>query len=288
MFSLGASGVSVDDPADVKYILQSEKFWDYVDDSVLNEDRKEVYVKTLVAESEAESFLSELKEGLAELKNFAEVDTGSLDVFTKPEEGADWRNEWRKHFKPIVTPRITVVPSWIDYAPADGERVIKIEPGTAFGTGEHETTRLCLNLMPEVYGKDVLDVGCGSGILGVSAAILDAAGVYMCDLDPSAVASAKANAALNGVTERIKAEQADLLQNSDKKGDVIFANITADILIRLSKDIVNHLKPHGKLVLSGIIHSRLKDVTAAYASAGLKLSEHKTDGDWDALAYSAE
>ncbi|MDR3217139.1 MAG: 50S ribosomal protein L11 methyltransferase [Clostridiaceae bacterium] len=286
LFSSGAGGVSVDDPSDVAYVLQSEKFWDYVDEELLNGDRREVYVKTLVAESEADGFLAGLTAELAALKEYAECDCGSLAVFTKPEEGADWRNEWRKHFKPIVTPNITVVPAWIDYKPADGERIVKIEPGSAFGTGEHETTRLCLSLMPDVTGKDVLDVGCGSGILGISALIAGAASVYMCDIDATALASARENAALNGVADKkIVAEQADLLQNPTKTGDVIFANITADILIRLSQGIVKHLKPHGKMVLSGIIHQRLDEVKKAYSEAGLTCAEHKTEGEWDALLF---
>ncbi|NLZ25759.1 MAG: 50S ribosomal protein L11 methyltransferase, partial [Clostridiales bacterium] len=205
------------------------------------------------------------------------------EIIAQDIESEDWENEWKKYYKPIKTKNITVVPGWIDYTPSDGEKIIRLDPGKAFGTGEHATTRMCLELMPDVKGKKVLDIGCGSGILGISAKLCGADDVYMCDLDPDSVEFSKQNADINGV--ELTVEKADLLEKTELKGDVIFANITADILIRLSEGIIKHLNDGATVILSGIIESREDDVKKAYEKLGLKLMDRMEEGDWRALKY---
>lgn len=283
MFSLGAGGVSVDDRKDVDEVLHSDVIWDYVDDSLLSGDDK-VVVRTVIAEEEQAAFIADLVDDLSALSERAECELGELTVTTTKSPEVDWQNEWKKHFKPINTPKITVVPSWQEYTAADGEKTLLMEAGAAFGTGEHETTRMCLTLIPDVADKTVLDVGCGSGILAIAAKLLGAKSVYGCDIDSNAIAAARGNADMNGV--EITVEKADLLSAPVGKADVIFANITADILIRLSKDILNHSEKDVKVVLSGIIHARLADVQSAYEQAGYRVDKHLVDGEWDALLLS--
>ena len=157
----------------------------------------------------------------------------------------------------------------------------------AFGTGEHETTKMCLDLLGEIdmSGKTVIDVGTGSGILGIASILSGAKSAYMCDIDSTAIDTAKENARLNNVSDRCEIERADLLEKSKEPADVVFANITADILIRLSKDIGRFLKDDGTIILSGIIHARLDEVRSAYENCGFKFVRHVRDGEWNALEF---
>lgn len=275
LFSVGAAGVSIIDKADVVDALTNGTSWDYVDDSVLNEPDNRA-VLTTVIEGEPAEFLSrfdQMKELLLPNVKF--------DVTTKKLENLDWSTEWRKHYKPIVTKSITVVPSWIDYLPKNGEKTIKLEPGMAFGTGEHATTRMCLDLTPSLVGKKVIDVGCGSGILGISASILGAKSVYMCDLDSQCIEAATLNAKFNDVD--VKIEQSDLLAKTGEIGDVVFANLTADILLRLAEGIGKHIAKGGVLIMSGIIDSREAEVIDKYLSLGFTVDERREEGDWRAF-----
>ncbi len=275
MFDAGAGGVSILDKQDFIDLIKSDVIWDYVDDSLLNMDDT-VKVSTVVELDDA-GFLKRLEDRLEDMKKAGGIRYGDLLVDEIDE--ADYENEWKKYYRPIPTKHITVVPTWIKYEPSEGERIIRLDPGMAFGTGSHATTRMCLELM-DVEGKSVIDVGCGSGILGISAAICGAKDVYMCDIDEQAVRFATQNAALNGVD--VTVECADLIAG-ERKADFIFANITADILMRLAKDLGKHLNDGGEVVLSGIIDSRLDEVRQCYENAGFSVTDSAATYDWRAL-----
>lgn len=274
MFDAGAGGVSILDKQDFLDLIKSDLIWDYVDESVL--EQSEVVKVSTMYEQDDSDFPINLEANLEELKKngvqFGEILRGEIDA-------ADYENEWKKYYNPIKTKNITIVPTWIDYKASKGEKIMRLDPGMAFGTGSHTTTRMCLELM-DVYGKDVIDVGCGSGILGIAAAICGAKSVYMCDIDEQAVEFARKNALLNHVNATI--EKADLLQG-EQKADFIFANITADILMRFSKSIGKHLRENGTIVLSGIIDTRLDEVIQCYQSAGYQIVERMAIDDWRAL-----
>lgn len=274
MFDAGAGGVSILDKQDFLDLIKSDVIWDYVDESVLMQS-DEVKVST-ICDVDDNDFLKRLETRLEEMKaygvKYGEIVTGEIDA-------ADYENEWKKYYKPIVTKHVTIVPTWIKYDKKDGERIMRLDPGMAFGTGSHATTRMCLELM-DVDGKDVIDVGCGSGILGIAAKIAGAKSVYMCDIDEQAVEFARKNAELNDVEATI--EKADLLEG-DMTADFIFANITADILMRFSKSIGKHLRENGTIVLSGIIDSRLDEVIQCYELAGYEIVERMAIDDWRAL-----
>ncbi len=274
MFDAGAGGVSILDKQDFLDLVKSDVIWDYVDESVLSQSEV-VKVSTMYEPTDTD-FLATLEANLEEMKKngvqFGEILLGEIDA-------ADYENEWKKYYNPIKTKNITIVPTWIEYKASKGEKIMRLDPGMAFGTGSHATTKMCLELM-DVEGKDVIDVGCGSGILGIAAKICGAKSVYMCDIDEQAVEFAKRNAELNKVDATI--EKADLLEG-DQQADFIFANITADILMRFSKSIGKHLRPNGTIVLSGIIDTRLDEVIQCYEDAGYEIVERMAMDDWRAL-----
>lgn len=271
MFDAGAGGVSILDKQDFLDLIKSDVIWDYVDESVL-EQSEVVKVSTMCDPTDTE-FIDNLQANLEELKKngvqFGEILICEIDA-------ADYENEWKKYYNPIQTKHITIVPTWIDYKPSKSEKIMRLDPGMAFGTGSHATTRMCLELM-DVEDKDVIDVGCGSGILGIAAKICGAKSVYMCDIDEQAVEFARQNVALNEVDATI--ERADLLEG-DRQADFIFANITADILMRFSKSIGKHLRPGGIIVLSGIIDTREDEVVQCYQDAGYEIIERQSIDDW--------
>ena len=274
MFDAGAGGVSILDKQDFLDLVKSDVIWDYVDESVL--EQSEVVKVSTMCEPTDTDFLGNLQANLEEMKKngvqFGEILIGDIDA-------ADYENEWKKYYNPIKTKHITIVPTWIDYKASKDEKIMRLDPGMAFGTGSHATTRMCLELM-DVNGKDVIDVGCGSGILGIAAKICGAKSVYMCDIDEQAVEFARQNAALNHVDAVI--ERADLLEG-DRQADFIFANITADILMRFSKSIGKHLRKGGIIVLSGIIDTREAEVVQCYRDAGYEIIERQSIDDWRAF-----
>lgn len=274
LFDVGAEGVSILDKQDFLDLIDSDVIWDYVDENIVNAGDV-VKVSTVVDIADT-GFETRLRDRLKEMSEYG-VKYGEI-ILSEIDE-CDYVNEWKKYYKPIVTKFITVVPTWIKYDGEVGERIMRLDPGMAFGTGEHATTRMCLDLM-EVDGKDVIDVGCGSGILGIASEICGAKSVYMCDIDEQAVEFAKRNAELNGVSATI--EKADLIEGTNT-ADFIFANITADILMRLSKSIGKHLNEGGVIVLSGIIDSRLGEVEKCYEDAGYEIIDRASKDDWRAL-----
>ncbi len=274
-FDVGANGVSVVDRQDCLDLKKSDVIWDYIDENAVTKS-DEVKISTTVAFDD-KNFALNLEKRLNEMKTLGGVKFG--EILLKELNSGDWENEWKKYYNPIVTKNITVVPTWIDYSRSENEKILRLDPGMAFGTGEHATTRMCLDLM-EVESKSVIDVGCGSGILGIAAKLCGAKYVYMCDLDLQAVEFSRLNAKLNGVDAVI--ECADLIQRN-VKADFIFANINADILIRLSKSIGEHLNNGGEIVLSGIIDTRANEVKDCYKSAGYEIIEERKMEDWRTL-----
>lgn len=275
MFDVGAEGVDIFDCADYKELIKSEVIWDYLDENLLQENET-VKVSTVV-DACCDSFVAALESRLSEIKSMGGICYGEINE--EIIDDTDWANEWKKFYKPIVTPCVTVVPTWINYKPCEGEKIMRLDPGMAFGTGEHATTRMCLELM-SAQGKDVIDVGCGSGILGIAAAICGAKSVYMCDIDSQAVEFSRKNAELNGVCAEI--EKADLIEGN-RRADLILANLTADILMRLAPNLDKHLNEDGEVIVSGIISSRADEVIDCFSSCGFKIKEQMSIDDWCAF-----
>lgn len=286
-FESGCDGVAVLDNFDVVELLKSERNWDYISEGLLNESDV-VLVKGFIESDNLEKIalinieIDELKKNSSGL-----IDLGSLEIIKREIDDEIWIEIWKKHYKPMHMKSVTICPVWIDYVPKENEVVVKIDPGMAFGTGEHETTAMCIDLLQEydLKNKAVIDVGCGSGILGLAAIKLNCKSCYMTDIDPIAIKASENNARLNGITSAV-IKCGNLLDSADIKGDVIIINIVADVLINLSKSIKNHLNKNGIVILSGIINSRFKDVLDAYEKQGFILDKKLTTGEWTAALMS--
>lgn len=276
----GSEGVSIYDSSDILQLIKSDIIWDYIDENVLIQSPV-VKVKGFYNEENFSQTYNAVQAELEELKENSPFNLGSLEVEVRDIDDQDWVNEWKKYYKPIHIGKIVVVPKWLKYDKKDDEKVVLIDPGMAFGTGTHESTKLCLTLFSELNceEKSVVDIGAGSGILGITASVCGAKSVYLSDIDEVAVKACRENAELNQI-KNATITCDDLIKNADIKGDIVFANITADILIMLSKDIGNCLNENGYIILSGIIKARYNEVLAAYLQAGFSLDKSLVDGEW--------
>ena len=282
-------GVAISDVKDV-IALQRDKamYWDYMDEALLEEG--DVLVQAFVSKEETDKVLPQIREDFEELVNNGGefVKFGTLETTKREVEGDDWLEIWKKHFRPLhIGGRIVVCPEWIEYEKQPEEEVVKLDSNMAFGTGEHETTSMCLKLLQEYLTPSsvCIDVGCGSGILGISAIKLGAEFAYLTDIDDIAVKSAAHNSEMNGVADKVKVVRSDLLSDAEIRADIMLANITAEILCRLAPSIPKNLKEGGVLILSGIIESRLSMVLEAFGAQGLKFDKQLKDGEWYALSF---
>lgn len=281
LYDNGSEGVSIFDSSDILDLIKSDIIWDYIEENLLV-NNKIVKVKGYFNQENFENVYHKIADELAEIKSNSPFDLGSLELIVADIDDQDWVNEWKKYYKPIHIGDIVIVPNWIKYTAQPNEKIVYMDPGMAFGTGEHESTRLCLKLLSEldVQGKTVLDIGTGSGILGIASSVCGADTVYMSDIDAVAVKSAKVNAKLNNLKGNVIIENGDLVANAKIKGDIVFANITADILITLSKQLENCIKEGGYIILSGIIKVRYEEVLNAFLACGYTLDKTLIDGEW--------
>lgn len=216
-------------------------------------------------------------------------DPGTLEIETVTVNEQDWENEWKKYFKPQrVSDFVVIKPTWEEYSPEKDDVVIEIDPGMAFGTGTHETTRMCIAMLEEYLesGASVLDIGCGSGILSVAAALLGADSVLALDLDSVAVEVAGKNVRLNNVEDKVSVIRSDIVTEipPGKKFDVVVANIIADVIIRLNESVLKYVKKPGIYICSGIIAERLDEVLASLNTHGLRAIKVSKMGEWRAVA----
>lgn len=278
---LGSNGVSIYDTSDLAELIKSDIIWDYVDESLLI---KNEIVKVSGYFKEDDAIEKEIAKKLEFLKDNSPFKLGSLEMTASLVDDTDWLNEWRKYYQPIHAGKIVVVPKWINYPKQDDEYIVKLDPGMAFGTGSHESTFMCLSLLNEIEVKDktVIDVGTGSGILGIASAVMGARSVEAYDIDDIAVDAARENASLNDIAKVFSADNANLIDKTNNKFDIALANITADILIDLSKSISEYLNKNGKLIISGVIATRKDSVINAFKSKGFSVVKEMAMNDWRA------
>ncbi len=276
-------GVVINDIEDVIALSRDGRAWDYADESIFSAD-KTVLVKAYFPIDGAESVLKEVTLSLINLKENSPLDLGTLEIVKREIDGDLWREQWKEHFKPIHINKLVIVPEWIAYEPKDGEIKVLLDSNMAFGTGEHETTSMCVEYLSKyVCANDtVLDVGCGSGILGVCASKLGAKEVVMTDIDECAIVATEHNMKLNGVKNG-KVLLKNLLDDNTVKGEVIVCNIMAEVLIAFAPHIGANLLENGLIILSGILKDRLTAVKDAYIDAGFTFVEEKIKGEWSAL-----
>lgn len=279
----GASGVVIEDADD----FHKERTVELGEIYELNRSDypiEGVYVKSYLPMNEnLNEAVKKIKEAINQLVDF-DLDIGQNKITLSEVDEEDWSTAWKKYYKPIrVSDQITITPTWEDYTPESEEEVIiELDPGMAFGTGTHPTTMLSIQAI-EAYlekGQTVVDVGTGSGVLSITAALLGADHVYAYDLDEIAVKSAGMNIKLNKNSEKITVQQNDLLNNVTVQPDLIVANILAEIIMRFETDAFKILKPGGLFITSGIIKAKEADVKEALITAGFEILETNQMQDW--------
>lgn len=281
LYNTPVSGISIEDPQDIEFKKKHPGDWDYFDESLL-EVKEGAVIKGYYKEDEDfEEHLKYIKSSIENLKEFG-IDKGQgLVTVTKVNE-EDWENNWKKYYKPTkVGNKIVVKPIWENYDAKDDELVVELDPGMAFGTGTHETTRMCIKALEKYVNSDsiVFDIGTGSGILAISAAKLNAKKAIGVDLDPVAVKSASENVKYNEL-DNIEIIHGNLMDVVKGKANIVVANIIADVIIFLTDSVKDFILPGGRFIASGIINSRKQDVIDKFNSAGLKIDEVNEEGEW--------
>ena len=283
LIDLGSQGVAIDDSAD--YLGEAGPFGEVLPQvKQLNTVAITAYYPETV---NLEMIRQEVKERLTQLRDFG-LEIGETQLTTQQLAEEDWADNWKKYFEPArITHDLTIVPSWTDYEAGPSEKVIKLDPGMAFGTGTHPTTKMSLFALEQVLrgGETVLDVGTGSGVLSIASSLLGAKEIFAYDLDDVAVRVAQENIALNAGTENIHVAAGDLLKGVDIEADVIVANILADILVNLTDDAYRLLKDEGYLIMSGIISEKWNLVRESAETAGFFLETHMIQGEWNACVF---
>jgi ribosomal protein L11 methyltransferase len=307
---LGAEGVEVQDAQEIRAILSAPNSLHYADTDFLNKLGETVRVcayfvefpegvrcnreidmfavrlydnvpKTLIRLKDLEVMI---RDKIRDFSGFLDMGAGYLGFREIHEE--DWAENWKKHYQTIhLTDRLVINPSWLDYSPAPDEIVISLDPGSAFGTGRHETTALCAEFLDELAEAEdrVLDLGTGSGILAIIAAKLGAGLVEAIDIDPLAVEVAKTNCAQNDV--RINCHAGELSDALHETYDLIVANIIADVIAALASSIPNRLAKDGLFIASGIIKDKFTYVETAARQAGLELLVQRERSEWCAAVF---
>jgi ribosomal protein L11 methyltransferase len=282
----GASGVVIEDPLEL--VKERENVFgeiyhlnpdDYPDEGVV-----------IKAYLPVNSFLGDtidaIKESINNLLLF-DIDLGKNVVSISEVNEEEWATAWKKYYNPVkISERFTIVPTWEDYTPVSSdELIIELDPGMAFGTGTHPTTVMCIQALERTVqpGDLVVDVGTGSGVLSIAAALLDAKRIQSLDLDEVAVQSAIQNVEINNVQDKVSVSQGNLLDGVNEQADIVVANILAEVIMRFTDDVAKVVKPGGHFIASGIIQTKKQDVKDAIIASGFTIEETILMEDWVAI-----
>lgn len=286
LYELNVGGVSIEDPKDFKFQKKNEYDWDFVEEEIFNSGYDGVIIKTYITEEkDVTKDIEIIKERIQKLKDFG-IDIGEAIVEVSEVDEEDWANEWKNYYKPTkIGEKIVIKPTWEEYEKKEDNIIVELDPGMAFGTGTHETTYMCIEQLEKYVKNDskVFDIGCGSGILAIVSAKLGAKEVLAVDLDEVAVKVSNENIKLNNVSKNVKAICGNLMDVVSDKADIVVANIIADIIILLSKDIKNFMKEDSIFISSGIIHKKVDEVVKSLEENGLEIVEIQTLGEWNAI-----
>ncbi|MCL1849248.1 MAG: 50S ribosomal protein L11 methyltransferase [Clostridiales bacterium] len=308
MLMEGISGWVIDDPRDIQRYLEGQQArrWDYVDDSLLRNLKREAEIRVYVGDNgQGQGQLQSLRSRLDGMKSSdARGVFGSLDWRTRKVKEEDWANNWKAFFKPFpVGRRLVVKPSWETVEDTEGRVVLEIDPGSSFGTGQHHTTKMCLEMIEKYIrqGDVILDVGCGSGILMAAGLLLGAAFAAGVDVEEHSVRTARENILLNRINgDRFALYCGDLTADPGLRkvlgsleihagqpgttcADLLVVNIVADVILRMAPYFVGLLAGGGRLLVSGVIDSRRDEVLGVLMDEGFALEEEQGSGEWKAF-----
>lgn len=282
----GASGVVIEDPQEL-YKVRENIFGEIYQLDPADYPEEGVIVKAYLP---VNSFLGETVEEIKEAINnllLFDIDLGKNSVSISEVNEEEWATAWKKYYNPVkISERFTIVPTWEDYTPVSSdELIIELDPGMAFGTGTHPTTVMCIQALEQIVkpGDLVVDVGTGSGVLSIAAALLEAKHIQALDLDEVAVNSARINVKLNKVQDRVDVSQGNLLDGVNEQADIVVANILAEVIMRFTDDVATVVKPGGYFIASGIINPKKQDVKDAIIASGFTIEETILMEDWVAL-----
>lgn len=288
LMDLGIQGIEIEDKIPLTQTDKEQMFVDILPE--IAEDDGVAYISFYLKEDEdKESILASVRQELNEMRSYANV--GECTIEESQTEDVDWVNNWKQYFHQFYVDDVLIIPSWEEVKPEDEDKmIIHIDPGTAFGTGMHETTQLCIRQIRKFVTEDttILDVGCGSGILGMLALKFGAKYSVGTDLDPCAIDATYENMEVNGITrdqyEVMIGNIIDDKEIQDKVGyekyDIVVANILADVLVPLTPVILHQLKPGGIYITSGIIDDKEESVVNCVKAAGLEVLEVTYQGEW--------
>ncbi|MDR0696749.1 MAG: 50S ribosomal protein L11 methyltransferase [Christensenellaceae bacterium] len=289
LFEAGAEGIEIKDAAKIIKDEFSEKYLNYNSIISVLDPSADILSKPTVVLSTVfpKDRIEDIKESVRSyLYDFPTVDLDSIRFNTEDYFEVDWLRQWKKSYTTFSAGHVTIIPKWMK-PPMKCGIPVYIDPGMAFGTGQHVSTRLILKLIHKYKfrNKVVLDIGTGSGILGIAAAVQGAKRVYMNDIDPIAVKAAHENAALNNVTDKVIISEADLCMNAKFPIDVVFANLTAELLIRLAGLIKPKMNLCGHIFCSGILVAYKKEVIKAFVKNGFDVKKELDDGEWCGIIF---
>lgn len=281
LYNTGVKGVSILDPLDLIFRRDHTTDWDYFDETIIDTNSGVVIKGYYKKDEKFEGYLEEIKDGVNKLTEFG-LDKGLGTVTATKVNEEDWENNWKKYYKPIkVGEKVVIKPIWEEYNKNPGEIIVELDPGMAFGTGTHETTRMCIKALERHVKAEstVFDIGTGSGILSIAAAKLGAKKTIGVDLDPVAVESAKQNVSYNDLNN-IEILYGDLMEVVKGKASIVIANIMADIIMFLTEQVKGFIVDGGYFISSGIILSKKDEVINKLTQCGFKIEEINIEGEW--------
>jgi len=290
-YEAGMSGTVIEDRSDIAIYQKPEGIWDYIDEDILDDMDPDVLVKGYLPDDEKlHDRIQYIQDRIRYLKSIEldEIDLGKCSIAFNQVKDEDWATSWKKYYKPIKIGKLIVIkPTWETYTKKEDEVIIELDPGMAFGTGTHETTMMCIQLIEKYLktGDKVIDVGCGSGVLSLVAAKLGAETCLAVDFDTFAVKITRENVILNKLEDKVIAKESNLLDHITVHADIIIANIIADVIMKLSNSVYEHLKNDGIFIASGIIKDRTTDVENVLYKDGFQVIEMLSMGEWVAFAF---